>query len=36
MNDSLKEKERIAIQRLKAFAPKDGDSYFIMSEMWVV
>lgn len=27
MNDSLKEKERIAIQRLKAFAPKDGDKY---------
>lgn len=28
MNDSLKEKERIAIQRLKAFAPKDGDKYY--------
>ena len=26
MNDSLKEKERIAIERLKAFAPKDGDN----------
>ena len=25
MNDSLKEKERIAIERLRAFAPKDGD-----------
>lgn len=29
MNDSLKEKERIAIQRLKAFAPKNGDAYWL-------
>ena len=28
MNDSLKEKERIAIERLKAFAPNDGDKYW--------
>jgi hypothetical protein len=26
MNDSLKEKERIAIQRLKAFEPEDDGS----------
>lgn len=29
MNDSLKEKERIAIERLKTFAPNDGDSYYL-------
>lgn len=29
MNDSLKDKERIAIERLMAFAPKDGDSYWV-------
>lgn len=29
MNDSLKEKERIAIERLRAFAPKDGDAYWV-------
>ena len=26
MNDSLKDKERIAIERLRAFAPKDDDA----------
>ena len=26
MNDSLKDKERQAIERLKAFVPKDGDA----------
>ena len=29
MNDSLKDKERQAIERLRAFAPKDGDAYFV-------
>ena len=29
MNDSLKEKERIAIERLRSFAPKDGDKYYV-------
>ena len=29
MNDSLKDKERIAIERLRTFAPKDGDKYFL-------
>ena len=29
MNDSLKEKERQAIERLRAFAPKDGDKYYV-------
>lgn len=29
MNDSLKDKERIAIERLRAFAPKDGDAYYL-------
>ena len=29
MTDSLKEKERIAIERLRTFAPKDGDSYYL-------
>lgn len=29
----LNNKVKAAIERLKAFAPKDGYSYFIMSEM---
>ena len=28
MNDSLKQKENDAIERLKAFEPKDGDPYY--------
>lgn len=29
MNDSLKQKEKDAIERLKAFEPKDGDPYYL-------
>ena len=33
MNDSLNEKERIAIERLRAFALKDGAYYEILDAM---
>ena len=29
MNDSLKDKERMGIERLRSFAPKDGDKYYV-------
>lgn len=29
MNDSLKQKEKDAIERLKVFEPKDGDPYYL-------